>query len=98
MTDRALTEQDVYLFHEGRHFQLPEKLGSHPEPGGGTRFAVWAPTAEYVSVLGDFNGWEGARNPLRPRGSSGIWEGVVDGIGPGDRYKYRITGHGGSAV
>jgi 1,4-alpha-glucan branching enzyme len=98
MTDRALSDHDVYLFKEGRHFLLPDKLGSHPEPGGGTRFAVWAPTADYVSVIGDFNGWDGARNPLQPRGSSGIWEGVAAGIGPGDRYKYRITGHGGGAV
>ncbi len=98
MTDQALTDHDVYLFKEGRHFLLPDKLGSHPEPGGGTRFAVWAPTADYVSVIGDFNGWDGARSPLRPRGSSGIWEGVVAGIGPGDRYKYRITGHRGGAV
>ncbi|MBO0702536.1 MAG: 1,4-alpha-glucan branching protein GlgB, partial [Candidatus Dormibacteraeota bacterium] len=98
MTDSALSDQDVYLFHEGRHFQLTDKLGSHPLPSGGTRFAVWAPTAEYVSVIGDFNGWDGARNQLRPRGSSGIWEGVVPGVGPGDRYKYRITGHQGAAV
>lgn len=98
MTDRRLTDQDVYLFHEGRHFQLQEKLGSHPEPGGGTRFAVWAPTADYVSVIGDFNGWDGARNPLEPRAGSGIWEGLVPGIGPGDRYKYRITGNQGGSV
>lgn len=98
MTDRTLSDHDIYLFREGRHFQLPDLLGSHPAPGGGTHFAVWAPTAEYVSVIGDFNGWDGARDPLRPHGSSGIWEGVVPGIGTGDRYKYRITGQGGSAV
>ena len=55
MRDSALTDHDIYLFKEGRHFQLTEMLGSHPEPGGGTRFAVWAPTADYVSVIGDFN-------------------------------------------
>ncbi|MGH7920192.1 MAG: 1,4-alpha-glucan branching enzyme, partial [Candidatus Dormibacteraceae bacterium] len=97
MSESEITDQDVYLFNEGRHFELPRKLGAHPEAGG-TRFAVWAPTAEYVSVIGDFNGWDGARHPLRPHGSSGIWEARVPGIGPGDRYKYRITGHGGTAV
>ncbi|MFZ0217741.1 MAG: 1,4-alpha-glucan branching enzyme, partial [Candidatus Dormiibacterota bacterium] len=93
----AITEQDVYLFREGRHFQLADKLGSHVGAGG-TRFAVWAPAAEYVSVIGDFNRWDGAKNPLQRRDDSGIWEGWVAGVGAGDRYKYRITGPGGSAV
>jgi len=88
-----LTEDDIYLFNEGNHFRLYEKLGSHPLASGnidGTYFAVWAPNAERVSVIGDFNGWDKNRHPLRPRGSSGIWEGFIPGIGKGSCYKYRI--------
>ncbi|HEX6506402.1 MAG TPA: 1,4-alpha-glucan branching protein GlgB, partial [Chloroflexota bacterium] len=84
-----ISDQDLYLFNEGSHFRLYEKLGSHPAPGG-TWFAVWAPNAEYVSVIGDHNGWNGQSDPLHPRGSSGIWEGFIPDIGPGAVYKYEI--------
>src|SRR3979411_1680634 len=84
-----ISDQDLFLFNEGSHFRLWDKLGSHPVKGG-TRFAVWAPNAEWVSVIGDHNGWDGRSNPLQPRGSSGIWEGFVPGVGPGAIYKYQI--------
>ena len=88
-----LSDQDLYLFNEGTHFHLYDKLGAHPVTvgGDGTYFAVWAPNAERVSVMGDFNGWDPAPAPLRSRGASGIWEGVVPGVGPGARYKYHIA-------
>ena len=73
-----LTDDDLHLFNEGTHYRLYEKLGSHVvQPGGesGTYFAVWAPDAQAASVMGDFNGWDKAGHPLRPRGRSGIWEG-----------------------
>jgi 1,4-alpha-glucan branching enzyme len=88
-----LTEDDLYLFNEGSHFRLYEKLGAHPlavDGGAGTYFAVWAPDAEVVSVMGEFNGWAPGRDLLRERGSSGIWEGFIPGIGPGVLYKYRV--------
>src|SRR5215467_8283195 len=86
-----ITDQDLYLFNEGSHFRLYEKLGAHPLPDEGTYFAVWAPNAEQVSVMGDFDSWSKTSHPLRPRGSSGIWEGVIPGVGPGVHYKYHIV-------
>ncbi len=92
-----LSEDDVYLFNEGSHFRLHEKLGAHPRTEG-TVFAVWAPNAEAVSVVGDFNHWRGGRHPLHPRGSSGLWEGFVPGVGAGALYKFRIKSRGGRSV
>ena len=98
-----LTDHDIYLFKEGSHFRLHDKLGSHIltcDGVEGALFAVWAPNAERVSVIGDFNGWDGASHPLRVReDGSGIWEGFVPGIGRGAAYKYRIASrfHGHSA-
>ncbi|MDR7416663.1 MAG: 1,4-alpha-glucan branching protein GlgB [Armatimonadota bacterium] len=92
-----LTEEDVYLFNEGTHLRAYEKLGAHPVEGG-TYFAVWAPNAQRVSVIGDFNGWDPYRHPLSPRGRSGIWEGFVPGVGPGALYKYRITSRHGPVL
>ncbi|MBI3128540.1 MAG: 1,4-alpha-glucan branching protein GlgB [Candidatus Tectomicrobia bacterium] len=89
----VLTGDDVYLFNEGTHFHLYEKLGSHParrEGADGTHFAVWAPNAEAVSVLGNFNGWTAGRHPLRPS-SSGVWEGFIPGVGKGETYKYQVN-------
>ncbi len=91
-----LTEDDLFLFNEGTHFQIHTKLGAHPCRMGdvsGTFFAVWAPNANWVSVIGDFNGWETARHPLRPRGSSGIWEGFIPGVQRGATYKFHIGSH-----
>jgi 1,4-alpha-glucan branching enzyme len=89
-----LTDDDLYLFNEGSHLRLYEKLGAHPitvDGKQGTYFAVWAPDAEHVFVVGDFNGWNKKSHPLRPRGQSGIWEGFIEGIGKGAVYKYHIA-------
>ena len=90
--DRSeLGDHDLYLFNEGTHTRLYDKFGAHVLPGGGVRFAVWAPNAEYVSVIGDFNGWDKGRHPLRMRGQSGIWEGVVPDAHQGSFYKFHIA-------
>src|SRR5690349_3350622 len=89
----ALTEFDAHLWAEGTHYRAYEKLGAHlSERDGvaGVRFAVWAPNARQVSVVGDFNGWEAGANRLRPVGSTGIWETFVPGAQPGQLYKYAI--------
>jgi 1,4-alpha-glucan branching enzyme len=85
-----LSEQDLYLFNQGTHLRLWEKLGAHCVEGG-VYFAVWAPNAERVGVMGDWNGWDPTSHPLRPRDSSGIWEGIVPGIGRGERYKFGVA-------
>jgi 1,4-alpha-glucan branching enzyme len=92
-----LTDDDIFLFNEGTHARLYERLGAHPMKAGGeagTHFAVWAPNAESVSVMGDFNGWNREADPLRPRASSGIWEGFVPGVGSGAVYKFHIVARG----
>ncbi len=90
-----LTGHDIYLFKEGNHFGLYEKLGSHlitVRGVKGTYFAVWAPNAASVSVIGDFNEWVPGAHCLRCRGdSSGIWEGFIPGVGQGTLYKYHIV-------
>ena len=88
-----LTSDDLYLFNEGTHGHLQDKLGAHPLEDG-TVFAVWAPDAEAVSVVGEFNGWDRDAMPLRPRERSGIWEGFVQGVGHGALYKFHIRGRG----
>jgi 1,4-alpha-glucan branching enzyme len=92
-----LTDHDIYLFKEGNHFGLYEKLGSHPmtvDGREGTLFAVWAPNAEAVSVVGDFNGWDKTIHQLKVRNDgSGIWEGFIPDIGQGALYKYHIRSH-----
>ncbi len=90
--------QDLYLFNEGTHVRLYEKLGAHPCVRGGVpgyHFAVWAPNADYVAVIGDFNGWDRGRHPLQPIGSSGIWAGFVPGVQQGQCYKYHVAAPGG---
>jgi 1,4-alpha-glucan branching enzyme len=89
-----LGPQDLYLFNEGSHLRLWEVLGAHVRQGG-TSFAVWAPSAGEVSVVGDFNGWQPGQNQLLPCDSSGIWEAFVPGIGKGERYKYHIVSRDG---
>ena len=92
-----LTDQDIYLFREGTHVRAYEKLGAHavargPDGEQGTHFAVWAPNAASVSVVGDFNGWNPATHPLTGRAdSSGIWEGFIPGVRAGSIYKYHIV-------
>ena len=89
-----LTEDDLYLFNEGTHFHLYEKLGAHPlivNNQKGTYFAVWAPDAKQVSVIGDFNGWDRAGHYLQPKGKSGIWEGFIPGVDSSAIYKYHIA-------
>jgi 1,4-alpha-glucan branching enzyme len=88
-----LTDGDLFLFNEGSHFRLYEKLGAHPlnkEGLRGTYFAVWAPDAAQVFVMGDFNGWDKSSHPLRTKGQSGIWEGFIPGVDKGISYKYHI--------
>ncbi len=88
-----LTKDDIFLFNEGTHQRLYEKLGAHPvEFGGvnGTYFAVWAPNAERLSVIGNFNCWNKTSHFLRSRESSGIWEGFIPGVSKGEIYKYCI--------
>ena len=90
-------EEDIYLFKEGNHFRLYEKLGSHEmlrEGVNGVYFAVWAPNAEYVSVIGDFNGWDKQSHLLQARwDSSGIWEGFIPNLTSGTIYKYFVKSH-----
>jgi 1,4-alpha-glucan branching enzyme len=85
-----LSDWDLHLFNEGTHLKLWDKLGNHIVPGG-VMFGVWAPNAERVSVVGDFNGWNRDSHPLQPRAGSGIWEGFVPDIGKGATYKYHIV-------
>ncbi len=89
-----LTDQDLYLFNEGTHLGLADRLGAHPairDGAEGVIFAVWAPNAAEVSVIGDFNDWRPSRDQLRPRATSGIWEGFVPDVRRGARYKYHVV-------
>lgn len=94
MNTSLLHDDDLYLFNEGTHLRLYNKLGAHlvdADGTGGAQFAVWAPNASEVSVIGDFNGWNKGSHRLSPHGSSGIWEGFVPGVAVGHRYKYWIV-------
>jgi 1,4-alpha-glucan branching enzyme len=89
---------DDHLLVEGTHRQLYQRLGAHPlnhQGVDGVHFAVWAPNAEAVSVVGDFNFWDARRHPMRKRIDSGLWEIFLPGLGEGAVYKYRIRGAGG---
>jgi len=93
-TAPLLGDLDLHLFNEGRHLRLWEKLGAHPmmhDGVAGTRFAVWAPNAERVGVIGSFNGWDPESDALHPQASSGVWAGFVPGVGPEALYKFAIT-------
>jgi len=98
----TLGELDSHLAAEGRHERLWERLGAHPAHHRGTygtSFAVWAPTARSVSVVGDFNSWDGRLHPMRAMGSTGIWELFVPEVGPGTRYKFEVRpGSGGARL
>ncbi len=96
-TASPLSEHDVYLFREGTHTRLHGKLGCRLQADG-AHFAVWAPNARAVSLIGDFNGWDAAANPMNPRwDSSGIWECQVAGVRHGAAYKFRISAQSGGA-
>ena len=91
---------DIYLFRQGSHFKLYEKFGAHPMTAGdgkvGVYFAVWAPNAKTVSVVGDFNGWNtGAHKLSARRDSSGIWEGFIAGLNAGTLYKFHVESNSG---
>ena len=90
----ALGELDLHLIGEGRHEQLWHVLGAHVRDDG-TWFAVWSPNARSVSVVGDFNGWDGNAHPLQPAPSGGIWTGFVPGVGDGAYYQYLVHGADG---
>ncbi|MFI5779156.1 1,4-alpha-glucan branching protein GlgB [Nocardia sp. NPDC051570] len=101
----TIGELDLHLIGEGRHERLWDVLGAHPRDYttldgevSGTSFAVWAPNARGVSVIGDFDGWSGNSAPMRTLGGSGVWELFVPGIGPGARYKFRVHGADGRTV
>ncbi len=89
-----LTDHDIYLFNEGSHLRLYERLGSHARTLNGVEgvnFAVWAPDAEKVTVFGTFNGWNKASHELQAQGQSGIWEAFIPHVRPGDAYKYHVA-------
>jgi 1,4-alpha-glucan branching enzyme len=91
----VLSEEDLFLFNQGTHHRIYEKLGSHPithQGIAGTSFAVWAPSAKRVSVVGDFNNWDGRYHPMRSMGSSGIFELFIPDLAPHTKYKYEIIG------
>ena len=91
-----LSKQDLYLFNEGRNYRAYNQLGAHPathQGEQGTIFSVWAPNARSVNVIGNFNHWNPRSHDLQPRGTSGIWEGFIPGVGKGALYKYRIVSH-----
>ena len=92
--DAWFSPEDIFLFREGRHVRLYEKLGAHPmrvAADTGVHFAVWAPNARAVSVIGDFNGWQKGAHPLKVRDDgSGLWAGFIPGINRGALYKYHI--------
>jgi 1,4-alpha-glucan branching enzyme len=95
----SLTDHDIYLFREGTHARLYEKLGARLTRGGKARFAVWAPNARSVSVIGDFNGWSAHANEMKARwDSSGVWEAEVSGVEAGAAYKFRIVSQLGGAT
>ncbi|SLN37839.1 1,4-alpha-glucan branching enzyme GlgB [Roseivivax jejudonensis] len=97
----VLGEIDEYLLGEGTHRRLWQALGAHVrhhQDVYGTQFAVWAPNARRVSVVGPFNAWDGRRHPMRRRGATGVWELFLPGIGEGTSYKYEIVGHHGEVL
>ena len=94
-----LSDFDFYLFGEGKFWKCYEKLGAHRrEVDGvaGVNFLVWAPNADSVSVVGNFNGWDGTKNRMHKHYPSGLWETFVPGIGEGEVYKYRVESRLGS--
>ena len=96
-----LSDFDLHLFSEGRHFELGRVFGAQPKQIDGVpgvAFSVWAPNARRASVIGDFNNWDGRRHPMRLRHSAGVWELFVPRLAPGARYKFEIVGADGGIV
>ena len=94
-------ELDQYLFGQGVHYQIYNILGAHPivhQGVKGIKFAVWAPSAKRVSLVGDFNFWDGRVNPMRTMGNSGIWEIFVPGLQEGEKYKFEIKTQQGNIL
>jgi len=94
----SLTGHDLYLFREGTHSRLYEKLGAHaagPNAGDGTQFAVWAPNAAQVSVIGDFNGWDARAHPMHPN-DAGVWTAKVPNAKQGSLYKFHVVSRHGN--
>jgi len=97
----VLGELDEHLIAEGAHLDLWKVLGAHVmvhDGVAGTHFAVWAPNARRVSVIGDFNAWDGRRNPMRQRGRTGVWEIFMPGLGDGEAYKYELLDGSGNLL
>ncbi len=93
-----ITDVDLYLYGEGTHYRTYKKMGAHPmsiNGVDGVHFAVWAPNATRVSILGLFNRWDGRHHPMQNRGSSGLWELFIPGLKPGDLYKFEVKGRNG---
>jgi 1,4-alpha-glucan branching enzyme len=97
MSVRYLTDLDAHLIAEGTHYDLYRKLGARPVQEG-VAFAVWAPNAQRVSVVGDFNDWNSSAHPLELREDCGVWQGLVEGARAGQRYKYAVWSADGSAL
>ncbi len=96
-----LTEFDLFLFGEGRNWKIYDKLGAHLrtiDDATGVNFAVWAPNAESVQVVGDFNGWNGSQHVMRKHIPAGVWELFVPNITAGEKYKYKIKAKGGNSI
>ena len=94
----VITDYDLYLFNEGKNMRIFDKLGAHimtVDGVTGVLFAVWAPAAKRVSVVGNFNGWDGRRYQMRMRGTSGVWEIFIPEIGEWEYYKYEIKAQNG---
>jgi 1,4-alpha-glucan branching enzyme len=98
---RVLTDYDLHLFGEGTFLRAFEKLGAHRVTAGGMvgiHFAVWAPNAAQVNLIGDFNGWDGRMHPMRNLGPSGVWEIFIPGLADGEKYKYEIRTRNGALL
>jgi 1,4-alpha-glucan branching enzyme len=97
----GISEMDIYLFNQGTHYNIYEKLGANPtviDGVEGVLFGVWAPNAKRVSVIGEFNAWDGRRNPMRLLSGSGIWEIFIPGLKNNDRYKFEIKSSNGDIL
>src|SRR5262249_61734924 len=97
----TLSDYDLHLLGEGTHYRIFDKLGAHRarlDGVDGVIFSVWAPNARRVSVVGDWNAWDGRRHPMRLHPGNGIWELFVPGVDAGAHYKYEILGRGGELL